>query len=136
MPEEDDELQRIRERKLAAMMDEAAHPAPSGPIDVTDMDFDSHIPEEGLVVVDCWAPWCGPCKMLSPVIESLSQKYSGQVTFLKIDTDQNQRTAARFAVMSIPTVLIFKDGQPVERMVGAQPENVLDGLIRRHLTSE
>ena len=137
MEQEDDELQRIRERKLAQMMNETNFPpAPVGPIDVSDADFETHVASNGMVVVDCWAPWCGPCKMLSPVIDSLAQKYSGQVKFLKLNTDQNQRTAARFAVMSIPTVLIFKDGQPVERMVGAQPEKVLDGLIRRHLSSE
>jgi len=134
MAEVDDELQRIRERKLARMMEGTnAPPVPAGPIDVTDADFDGAIAASGLCVVDCWAPWCGPCKMLSPVIDSLARRYAGQVTFLKLNTDQNQRTAARFAVMSIPTVLIFKNGQPVERMVGAQPENVLDGLIRRHL---
>ena len=134
MAEEGDELRRIRERKLARMMEGTSAPSvPVGAIDVTDADFDGAISGSGLAVVDCWAPWCGPCKMLSPVIDSLAQRYAGQVTFLKLNTDQNQRTAARFAVMSIPTVLIFKNGQPVERMVGAQPENVLDGLIRRHL---
>jgi len=99
MAQEDDELQRIRERKMAQMMEGVnAPPVPVGPLDVTDAGFDSHVASDRLVVVDCWAPWCGPCKMLSPVIDSLAQKYSGQVKFLKLNTDQNQRTAARFAV--------------------------------------
>jgi thioredoxin 1 len=129
----DEELQRIRERKIANLMDESSRPpTPSTPLTVTDAEFDDTVARYELAVVDCGAPWCGPCQMLTPVIDRLAERFAGQAVFLKLNTDENQRTAARFAVMSIPTVLIFKNGFPVERLVGAQPENVIEAAIRRH----
>ncbi len=75
-------------------------------------------------VVDFYADWCGPCRMVSPIIESLSKEYAGRVSFAKVNTDENQRLAVRYGVMSIPTVIAFRDGQVVDRLVGAVPAQV------------
>jgi thioredoxin 1 len=87
----------------------------------------------GLVLVDFWAVWCGPCQMVAPIIEELAVEYAGKVKVMKLNTDENPEIAGRFQVMSIPTILIFKNGQPVERLVGAMPKRkfkeVLDALL-------
>ena len=86
----------------------------------TDQNFKEQVTENKLpVVVDFWAPWCGPCKMVSPIIEELAKEYDGKVVVGKMNVDENQ-TAGEFGVMSIPTVMVFKDGKPVKSMVGAQ----------------
>ena len=86
----------------------------------TDQNFKEKVTESKLpVVVDFWAPWCGPCKMVSPIIEELAKEYDGKVVVGKMNVDENQ-TAGEFGVMSIPTVMVFKDGKPVKSMVGAQ----------------
>ncbi len=86
----------------------------------TDQNFKKNVVESNLpVVVDFWAPWCTPCKMVSPIIEELAKEYHGKVVIGKMNVDENQ-TAGDFGVMSIPTVMIFKDGKPVKSMVGAQ----------------
>ncbi len=85
-------------------------------------DFDREILQSAApAVVDFYADWCGPCRMVSPIIESLSREYSGRVKFAKIDTDANQDLAARFDIMSIPTVIVFKNGKIQEQIVGAAP---------------
>jgi thioredoxin 1 len=87
----------------------------------------------GLVVVDFWAVWCGPCQMVAPIIDELAVEYNGKVKVMKLNTDENPEIAGQYQVMSIPTVLIFKNGQPVERLVGAMPKRkfkeVLDSLL-------
>jgi thioredoxin 1 len=84
------------------------------------------------LVVDCWAPWCGPCRMMSPVIEELATDLKGKITFGKLNTDENQDVAARFQVQAIPTLLIFKDGKLADRKVGALPKKVLAGELTRY----
>lgn len=91
-------------------------------------DFNSLI-KEGSVVVDFYADWCGPCKMLGPIVEKISGEYDGTVKFAKVDVDANQDLAQRFQVMSIPTMIFFKDGQQVERTAGALPEEDLKEKI-------
>ncbi len=87
----------------------------------------------GLVVVDFWAVWCGPCQMVAPIIDELAVEYNGKVKVMKLNTDENPEIAGQYQVMSTPTVLIFKNGQPVERLVGAMPKRkfkeVLDSLL-------
>lgn len=89
--------------------------------------------EPGLVLVDFWAVWCGPCQMVAPIIDELAAEYAGKVKVMKLNTDENPEIAGRYQVMSIPTILIFKNGQPVERLVGAMPKRkfkeVLDSLL-------
>jgi len=93
------------------------------PITLTDATFKETI-AEGVTLVDFWAPWCGPCRMIAPVIEQLAEEYEGKAKIAKVDTDQEQQTAIEFGIRSIPTLIIFKDGQPVDQIVGAVPKQV------------
>jgi thioredoxin 1 len=105
-------------------------------LQVTDASFGAEIEEgKGLALVDFWAEWCGPCRAVAPVIEKLAEDYRGKVKVLKLDTDANQATAARYNIRSIPTILLFKDGKPVDGVIGADPRlrSVLDEKIAKHL---
>lgn len=99
---------------------------------LTDSNFDETI-KSGVVLVDFWATWCGPCKMLAPTIEELAEDYEGRAAVCKVDVDENPALAMRFKVMSIPTVFIFKDGEPVKKIIGLSDkeeyEEVLDSLL-------
>ena len=98
----------------------------SGPITVSDTDFEETVLNSELpVLVDFWADWCMPCKMIAPIVEELSQEYEGKVGFAKVDVDSNPRTAMNYGIRSIPTLLIFKEGKPVEQIVGAVPKGAL-----------
>ncbi len=102
---------------------------------VTDATFAAEVEQaEGLVLVDFWATWCGPCVAIAPVIEKLAEDYAGKVKVLKLDTDSNQATAMRFNIRSIPTMLLFKGGKVVDTIIGADPRlrGVLDGKIAQH----
>lgn len=101
-------------------------------VEFTDSTFNDEA-NEGLVLVDFWAPWCGPCRMVGPVIEELSDDYQGRVKVGKLNVDENPQTAMAFRVMSIPTVILFKDGQPVETIVGAMPKNAYQARLDKHL---
>ncbi len=101
-------------------------------VELTDDNFTTEA-ADGLVLVDFWAPWCGPCRMVSPIIEELSGDYADKVKVGKLNVDDNQRTAMSFRVMSIPTVILFKDGQPVETMVGAMPKSAYQARLAKHL---
>ncbi|CQR48070.1 Thioredoxin [Paraliobacillus sp. PM-2] len=87
---------------------------------------------EGLVLADFWATWCGPCKMIAPVLEEIDGEMSDTVKIVKLDVDDNQETAGKFGVMSIPTLLLFKDGEVVDQVVGYQPKEALIELINKH----
>ncbi|PFK43169.1 thioredoxin [Priestia megaterium] len=100
-------------------------------INATDKDFDENI-KEGVVLVDFWAPWCGPCKMIAPVLEELNGELEGKASIVKVDVDDNQGTASKYGIMSIPTLLLFKDGEIVEKVVGFQPKEALESLIKKH----
>ena len=94
--------------------------------DVTDQQFKLEVLESKIpVLVDFWAPWCGPCKIIGPVVEELAKEYEGKVKVVKLNVDDNPESAGQFNVMSIPTLMIFKGGQPVKTIIGAQPkENI------------
>lgn len=100
---------------------------------VTDNNFDDEVlNSDGLVLVDFWAAWCGPCVMLSPIIEELGEDMGDKVKVLKLNVDENKETAGKFQVMSIPTVILFKDGEPVETMVGVRPKEFYEEKIKEH----
>jgi thioredoxin 1 len=101
-------------------------------MELTDNNFKDET-KEGLVLVDFWAPWCGPCRMVSPVIEDLAKDYQGKVKVGKVNVDDNQQTAMSFRVMSIPTVILFKDGQPVETMIGAMPKGNYQARLEKYV---
>jgi len=93
------------------------------PTAVDDSNFDEIVLQAKTpVLVDFWAEWCGPCHMVAPVVEELAEEYEGRISFVKLDVDQNPKTASRYGIMSIPTLLIFKDGSPVSNIVGFRPK--------------
>ena len=99
-------------------------------VDISDQNFETEVIKSNLpVVIDLWAPWCGPCRMVGPVVEKLAEQYDGKVKFCKLNVDENQQTAAKYSVMSIPTLLFFKNGSVADTVVGAVPEQVLKPRI-------
>lgn len=101
------------------------------PVDITDNAFDSEVlSAAGPVLVDCWAPWCGPCRMVGPVLEQLAREYAGRVKIAKLNVDDNPRTASRYAIRSVPTMLLFNKGEMVDSMVGALPKQEIERRLR------
>ncbi len=100
---------------------------------LTDATFDAAVKANAVLVVDCWATWCGPCRMVAPVIEQLARDYAGRVAFAKLDVDCNHAIASRYRVQSIPTILVFKGGRLVDQKLGAMPRAMLEPAITRHL---
>ena len=98
--------------------------------DLTDATFEEAIKASPIVLVDCWAPWCGPCRMLAPTIEALAQEYQGKVKFYKLNTDESAKVAQQFKIFSIPTLLIFSKGKPVDTIVGAVPRQYIEGRLK------
>lgn len=106
----------------------------SAAVEVTDTSFkqdvlDSEIP----VLVDFWAPWCGPCRMVAPVVDEIAQQYEGQVKVVKLNTDENPNVASQYGIRSIPTLMIFKGGQRVDMVVGAVPKTTLANTLEKYL---
>jgi len=101
------------------------------PVTVTDNSFSAEVLSyPGAVIVDCWAPWCGPCHMVSPILDQLASEYAGRVKIAKLNVDENPLTASQYAIRSIPTMLFFKDGKFVKNLVGALPRNEIEGHLR------
>jgi thioredoxin 1 len=100
-------------------------------IEVNDKNFKSEVLEgEGKVLVDFWAPWCGPCKMQTPILEKIAQSGASTAKITKLNTDENPETAQNFGIHSIPTIIIFENGSEVERLIGVQPENILKEKLK------
>ena len=135
----DDELEAIKHKKLAELQKEAATKAMMSsitePIVLTDSNFASEVAKYPVMLVDFWAPWCGPCRMVSPIIEQLSREYSGRVAFGKVNVDENQRTAASFGIQSIPTLMIFKGSKAVDTIIGAMPKAQIEMKLKQQLLS-
>jgi thioredoxin 1 len=135
----DDELEAIKQKKLAELQKEAATRASMSalkePIVLTDSNFAREIREYPLMIVDFWAPWCGPCRIVSPIIEQLAREYSGRVAFGKVNVDENQRIAGSFGIQSIPALMIFKGGKTVDVMIGAMPKAQIEMKLKQHLSN-
>lgn len=103
------------------------------PTAVTDGDFEQEVEKhDGLTVVDFWATWCGPCRMIAPIMDQIATEYDGKVKVTKLDVDANIKTATRFNVRSIPTILFFKDGKLVDQIVGAVPKATIESKLQQH----
>ena len=142
---EDEELEKIRFKRLKEMLGRGASEEKvsslqeqgrrvfSKPVKVTDVTLMEVVQKNPLVVVDCWAPWCGPCRMVGPVVEELARDYAGKILFGKLNVDENRKTAMQHQIMGIPTLLVFKNGKLVDRIIGAMPKQMLEPRITRYL---
>ena len=136
---EDAEIHKIREKKLVEMMQkgraqlETTAKNEGKPILLSDASFSSEISKYPLMVVDFWAAWCGPCRMVAPIIERLAKEYAGRVAFGKLNVDENPLTAGEFDVQSIPTLLIFRNGEAIDGIIGAVPKDQIESKIKAQL---
>jgi thioredoxin 1 len=140
--DEEREMERIRMRKMRDMEEKVKAMKEGGekrggiidhPLTITDGTFVETVKKYPLLVVDCWAPWCGPCKMIAPVLEEMAKEYAGRVVFGKLNVDENPRVAMEYAIMAIPTLFIFKNGEPVDVIQGALPKPYLEARIKEWL---
>ncbi len=133
------ELEDIKKKKLEQLkkqyMDRGkkmSENMPDKPIKMSDADLDQYVKKYNMVVIDCWAPWCGPCRMIHPIIDELSKEKQGEIVFGKLNVDENQQTAMKYQIMSIPSLLVFKEGKLVDTIVGAMPKEVLKPKIEQY----
>jgi len=132
----DAELEQIRARKmqnLVTKMKKKDESAGNSPITLDDSHFNETIHKYPLMLLECWAEWCGPCRVIAPVINKLSRDYGDRLAVGKLNVDENPETAMRFGIMSIPTLLIIKNGKEVDRIIGAVPKHFIEEKLKKHL---
>jgi thioredoxin 1 len=129
-------LEQLRNKKLEELKNRYMNGGskmeenmPNTPLQVTDADIETHIKKYETIVIDCWAPWCGPCRMVGPVIDELAKDMQGKIVFGKLNVDENQQTSMKYNIMSIPTLLVFKNGEMIDRIVGALPKDALKNKL-------
>ena len=130
-----DEVEEIKRRKLEKMLLRASQPKveyPSAPVHVNEKTLAEVVQRYPLVLVDFYAEWCQPCRMLAPVIDELAAQLKGRVVFAKLNVDLNPRAAVQYQALSVPTLVLFKRGKPVDRVVGALPKQALLAWLKRH----
>jgi thioredoxin 1 len=141
MVPEDEELNRINKKKLEEIMaslkkgSQSAQPVVDHPIVLTDSNFSTEITKHKVLVVDFWAPWCGPCRMVAPIIEQLAKEYTGKAVFGKLNVDENPTVSNAFRVQSIPTLLVFNDGRAVDGILGAVPKSMIESKLAPYISS-
>ena len=133
----DEEIEAIKQRKMAelqkALASNTAMASIKEPITLTDSNFKNEVSKYPILLIDFWAPWCGPCKMISPIIEQLAREYTGKVVFGKVNIDENRMITQSFGIQSIPTMIIFKNGKAVDIVVGAIPKAQLETRLHQQL---
>jgi len=139
--EEQKEIERINKKKVEELLAErekklkiqSQHAHGSSPITLTDGNFSSELTTHDLVVVDFWAAWCGPCRTVAPIVEELSKEYQGKVVFGKLNVDENPLISQNFGIQSIPTMLVFYKGKPVDGVLGAVPKSSIEARFKPYL---
>jgi thioredoxin 1 len=127
----------LLESKRNKMRVEAIAPKPDGkPIPLTDANFSNEVLKHQVMVVDFWAPWCGPCRMVGPVIEQLAHEYAGKVAFGKLNVDENPMVAGSYEIQSIPTMIAFQNGKPVDGLLGAVPKAQIENLFKPYMANK
>ena len=135
-----DDLEIIKKKKLEQLKKlhmkgekTMGNKCPDTPIQLLDADINEAMKKYPTLVVDCWAPWCGPCRMVGPIIEELATEMKGKIAFGKLNVDENPQTSMKYKIMSIPTMLVFKNGALVDQFVGAMPKEMLLQKLKPHL---
>jgi len=130
---EDPELEKIKAKKIQKMIKASKGEKIATPITITDTNFNETTKKHPLIVIDCWAPWCGPCQMVAPIIEELAKEHAGKIIFGKLNVDENPETATKYNIMGIPTLLIIKNGTEADRIVGAAPKLLIENKLKKYI---
>lgn len=127
----DDELARLRERRMRELLAAQAAPPAAAVLTATARDLEALVKTYPYLVVDCWAPWCGPCRRVGPVVEALAAEFAGRIAFAKLNTDEEQQVARRYGISAIPTLLLFQSGRLAGQITGAYPIDRMRAEILR-----